>query len=75
MCAGPGRLPLGVGGLNYASLGSNDVEGNNVFWARVGFRWKLHPNVELGASYAFPLSNPNNDILAQRAFVSIIVGL
>lgn len=69
------RLPLGVGGLDFASLGSNDVEGNSTFWASVGFRWKLHEHIELGATYALPLSNPNNDILAQRAIVSIIIGL
>ena len=35
------RLPLGVGGLDYANIGSNDVRGNSTFWGEVGFRRKV----------------------------------
>jgi hypothetical protein len=69
------RLPLDVGGLDYANIGSNNVEGNSTFWAGVGFRWKVNKNVEVGAAYEVPLSSRENDILDQRVTVSIILGL
>lgn len=69
------RLPLSVGGLDYANIGSNDVAGNSVFWGGVGFRWKIHEHVELGATYEFPISNPDNSIFQQRVTTSIIIGL
>lgn len=69
------RLPLSVGGLDYANIGSNNVSGNSTFWAGLGFRWKVHENVEVGATYEFPLSNRSNDILDQRVTISVILGL
>ena len=69
------RLPLGVGGLDYANIGSNDVRGNSVFWGDIGFRWKCHDHVELGATYEFPISTPDNSIFDDRVTVSVIVGL
>jgi len=69
------RLPLDVGGLDFANIGSNNVEGNSTYWGAAGFRWKLHKHVELGAVYAFPLSTRKNDIFDQRAIVSVILGL
>lgn len=69
------RLPFGVGGLDYANIGANDVRGNSVFWGDVGFRWKLNENIEFGATYGFPISNPNNSILDDRVTVSVIIGL
>jgi len=69
------RLPLGVGGLDYANIGSNDVKGNSTFWGAAGFRWKATPNVEVGATYEFPLSTRENDIFDQRVTVSVILSL
>jgi len=69
------RLPLGVGGLDYANIGSNDVRGNSTFWGEVGFRWKVVDHLELGATYGFPMMDPDNDIFDHRVTVSVIVGL
>lgn len=69
------RLPLDVGGLDYANIGSNNVSGNSTFWAAVGFRWKAHKNIEVGATYEFPLTTPRNDIIDDRVTVSVILGL
>ena len=69
------RLPLDVGGLDYANIGSNNVRGNSTFWGAVGFRFKAHKNVEVGATYEFPLSTRHNDIFDQRVTASVILGL
>jgi len=69
------RLPLDVGGLDYANIGSNNISGNSTFWGAVGFRWKVHRNVEVGATYEFPLTTPKNDIFDHRVTVSVILGL
>lgn len=67
------RLPLDVGGLDYANIGSNDVAGQSVFWGGVGFRWNLAEHVQFGAAYEFPLQNPdNNDIFDQRVTTSFV---
>ncbi len=68
------RLPSRVGALDFASIGANDVRGNSVFWTAVGFRWKLRKNVELGASYEFPLTPAENGSLDQRVIVSVNIG-
>lgn len=67
------RLPLNVGGLDYANIGSNDVAGQSVFWGGVGFRWNIADNVQFGTTYEFPLQNPdNNDIMDQRVTASFV---
>ncbi|MBK8914566.1 MAG: hypothetical protein IPM64_08185 [Phycisphaerales bacterium] len=67
-------LPLSVGGLDYANIGSNNVAGDNVFSTGIGFRWKLSPHASLGSTYQFPLHNPNNDIMGQRVTFDFILG-
>ncbi len=68
------RLPLDVGGLDYANIGSNDVAGQSVFWGGVGFRWNLAEHLQFGAAYEFPLQNPdNNDIFDQRVTTSFVI--
>jgi len=69
------RLTLGVGGLDYANIGSNNVSGNSTFLGAVGFRWKVQEHVEIGSTYEFPMSTRDNDIFDQRVTVSVIFGL
>ncbi|HMQ15628.1 MAG TPA: hypothetical protein PKC49_06605, partial [Phycisphaerae bacterium] len=44
-------LPLSVGGLDYTNIGSEHVAGDGVFWAGLGFRWKLSPNASFGSTF------------------------
>jgi hypothetical protein len=66
------QLPLSVGGLDYTNLGSSNVAGTSVFWGDLGFRWKLTPNLSVGAAYGFPISTPGNDIFNQRVTLDLI---
>lgn len=67
------ELPLDIGGLDYANIGSNNVAGETALWAGVGFRWNLADHVSWGTTYEFPLQNPdNNDIMDQRVTTSLI---
>ncbi len=65
------RLPLSVGGLDYSNIGSQYVAGDSVFWAGIGFRWKLTPHLSVGSTYEYPLHNPDNDIMGQRVTADI----
>lgn len=65
-------LPLKVGGLDYANIGSSDVAGSSVIWAGVGARFKLTPNVSAGATFEFALTNRNADIMDNRVTVDVI---
>lgn len=67
------RLPLDVGGLDYTNAGSSGVSGDSVISAGVGFRWKLTPNASFGSTWAFPLHNPDNDIMGSRVTVDMIL--
>lgn len=70
------RLPLDVGGLDYANIGSNNVSGESAYWGGVGFRWNFAPHWSWGATYEFPLQNPdNNDIMDQRVTTNVIFTL
>ncbi len=69
------RFPVDFGGLDYTNLGSSDVAGSSVFWGDIGFRWKLSPNVSVGAAYGFPISNPGNDIFNQRVTIDLVLSL
>ena len=66
------RFPVDFGGLDYTNIGASDVAGSSVFWGDLGFRWKLTPNLSIGAAYGFPISNPGNDIFNQRVTVDFI---
>jgi hypothetical protein len=66
-------LPLDVGGLDYSNIGAGDVSGDNVFWADLGFRWKLTPNLSVGAGYGFPISNPSDSIFNQRFTMDVVL--
>lgn len=63
------RTPLPVGGLDYSNLGSTDVEGNSVVWLGLGGRVKLTPNTSVGATYEFPLTPADEDIMGDRVTV------
>ncbi len=65
-------MPLSVGGLDYTNLGSSDVAGSSVFWGDLGFRWKLTPNLSIGAAYGFPISTPGNDAFNQRVTFDMV---
>jgi hypothetical protein len=65
------RLPLDVGGYDYTSTGSEGVAGDSVFAMGLGFRWKLTPNASVGSTWAFPLHNPDNDIMGSRVTVDM----
>lgn len=65
------RLPLSVGGLDYANIGSAHVAGSTVVWMGVGARWKLTPNLSVGSTYEFALTNRNADIMDDRVTVDV----
>jgi len=68
------RLPLDVGGLDYANIGSADVAGRNVYWGGIGFRVPIVEHLSWGAVYEFPLQDPqNNDIFEQRVTTNVIL--
>ena len=69
------RLPFDVEALDYGNVGSSHVAGNSVYWAGVGFRWHVVPHVSLGATYEFPLMNPDRDIFEERVTVNISFGI
>lgn len=60
------RTPLDIGGADYANLGSTDVSGDALVTLGVGASFKLTPNFSLGATYEFPLTDPDDDIFEQR---------
>jgi hypothetical protein len=60
------KLPLSVGGLDYANIGSSDVSGSTVIWGTLGARWKLSPHLSLGGAYEYPFTNKNADIMGDR---------
>jgi len=63
------KLPLSVGGLDYANIGSADVSGSTVIWMGVGARYKLSPHTSVGADYEFALTNWKADIMSERVTV------
>ena len=65
------RTPLSVGGLDYSNFGSTNVEGNTVVWAGVGASFKLTPNITLGATYEFPLTDEDDDIMNDRVTAAL----
>lgn len=68
------RLPVDVGGLDYANFGSDDVAGHSAFWATAGIHWNITEHLAWSAGWGFPLqSRSNNDILDQRATMQIQV--
>ena len=66
-----GRLPLDIGALDYSNIGSSNVAGDTVIWAGAGMAFKLSPNVELGATYEFPLTDDDDDIIESRITVGL----
>lgn len=60
------RLPLDVGGLDYANFGSSNVSGSAVVWVGVGARWKLNPHTSVGAVYEIGLTDHDADIMQDR---------
>ncbi|HWB19878.1 MAG TPA: hypothetical protein VG711_06230, partial [Phycisphaerales bacterium] len=65
------RTPLPIGGLDYTNLGSTDVSGNHVYWLGLGGEIKLTPNVCVGATYEFALTDPKDDIMDNRMTFSL----
>jgi len=65
------RLPLSIGGLDYGNLGSSNVSGDTVVWAGAGLAVKFTPNVELGATYEFVLTDAVDDIMDSRVTVGL----
>lgn len=64
-------LPFKIGGLDYSNFGSANVGGSSVIWFGVGGRWKLTPQVSVGATYEHALTNENADLMKQRVTVDI----
>ena len=67
------HMPLSVGGFDYTNLGSSEVAGDAVISAGAGFRWKFTPNASFGTTWAFPLHNPDNDIMGNRLTVDFML--
>lgn len=67
------RLPLDIGGLDYANIGSNDVAGHAAFWGGIGARWNIVEHVSWGAVWEFPMqTTTNNDIFDYRVTTNLI---
>lgn len=66
------RLPLAVGGLDYANIGSDDVAGSAVIWGGIGFRWKLTPNFSFGSTFEYPFHKIGTDIHGGRVTFDFI---
>jgi hypothetical protein len=67
------QLPLDIGGLDYANIGSHYVAGHSAYWGGVGFRWNIVEHVSWGAVWEFPMqSTSNNDIFEQRVTTNVI---
>jgi hypothetical protein len=66
-----GDVPLPIGGLDYANLGSQ-VGGDFVAWAGLGLRVEVMEKVEIGAVYEFALTDPEDDIMDDRVTVDLI---
>lgn len=67
------HLPLSVGGYDYTNLGSFDVSGSSVVAMGLGFRWKLTPHASVGTTWAFPLTDADNDIMGNRVTVDFML--
>lgn len=67
------RVPLSVGGADYANLGSSDVSGSTVITAGVGARWELTPHASVGIGYHHALTNVNADIFEDRFMIDFIL--
>lgn len=65
------RLPLAVGGMDYANIGSDNVAGDGVISLGLGARWKFSPHMSLGSAFEFALHNNNNDIMGNRLTVDL----
>jgi hypothetical protein len=64
------RLPFGVDGLDYSNIGSQ-VSGHSAYWAGIGARWHVTDYLSAGATWEFPLMNPDRDIFENRVTVSL----
>ncbi|MFM1874064.1 MAG: hypothetical protein RL398_3486 [Planctomycetota bacterium] len=60
-----GATALGVGGLDYANLGSQPAE-HFVAWAGLGMRCEIDTKYELGLVYEFALTDKDDDIMDKR---------
>ena len=69
------RLPLSVEYLDVGNIGSAGVAGRDFFSAALGFRWKVHENISLGAAWEFPLESPDENIESNRVTVNVVIGL
>ncbi len=68
------RLPLDIGGLDYANIGSAHVAGHAAFWGGVGFRVPIAEHISWGAVWEFPMqTTSNNDIFEQRVTTNVIL--
>lgn len=67
------RLPLSVGGLDYSNFGSADVSGSSVIWFGLGGRFKFTPNLSLGGTFEYPLTNRKADIMGERVTIDFEV--
>ena len=61
-------------GVDILNLGSDDVEGNDVITAAVGFRYAFNHNLSFGFSYERPVTR-RKDILQQRFTISVLFEL
>lgn len=67
------RVPLSVGGIDYANLGSEDVSGSTVITAGIGARWELSPHASIGFGYHHALTNVNADTFEDRFTLDFIL--
>lgn len=60
-----GATALGVGGLDYANLGSQPAE-SFVAWMGIGARVEIDTRYEIGLVYEFALTDEDDDIMDKR---------
>jgi hypothetical protein len=67
------RLPLSTDYLDVGSLGASDAAGHDFFSAGLGFRWDIHEDVSLGATYEFPLESPDENLQEYRLTMNTVI--
>jgi hypothetical protein len=64
-------LNLSAGYLDLGNIGAMHVAGQSVYWAGLGARARLTPNLTVGSVFEMPISNPHDDVLSTRFTISV----
>ena len=64
-------LPVNQEGVDYANIGANNVEGNDIITGAVGFRWRFSENIDFGLAYEDTLT-AREDVFGNRVTADMI---